>query len=874
MLSLRSLCPWSRHTLSTLALIWLLLGILGTGVAAQPAGPESPEVLLDSGQDRFFLNPYMSYLLTDDPDLTPDQVLARRDWLPNPGERILNLGFSSQILWARTRLQLSEDSAGQWFLVIPYHLLDRVDLFVLDAETGRVLQRFDQPTPAGGLADYFNLSYALEPPLSGRLEILVRVQTSFSLQLHLEAWTREHLVGSQIWETFSWGCFFGIMIALVAYNLFLFFSVWERAYFYYVLYLGSWAALMLTISGLGGLYDWPRDRTFLHYAVPAFVGLSSAGALLFTRAFLQWRGIPARLDRLLAALAFCAVPVVALSWYRVQWGPQLCAWFFGVVLAVALTAGIMAWRAGIVIARYFVLAWLMLALGVALFMLNMFGVLPLTRITGHAIQLGSALEAILLSFALAHRIKEERRQKLRAIRRQLQAEQQMQELHLQALEQAMHDPVTRMPNDALLVAALQEMIEESREAGEKAEFALHLMSFPLMKEVTSALGRGMSESLFRTLVRDLNRALMTRGWAVCIEERIQAFLAVAEFGSVAFIRKQAPGSEPSWDDVLELMGLFDEVVDLGNIAVNLDVYCGIALFPDHGDRADILVQHAAAARDQGVRTHQRICLFEPAMDLYGRRRLALMGELSRAIRNGELELYLQPQVDSRRLVLSGAEILARWHSARHGPIATAEFIEIAEDAGLMRPLTRYVMRRAMTLHKELQRLGLDITVSVNLSVQNLIEPNFVPQAISMVRECRVDTAHILLEVTETALIDKIGTVGDNLQKLAQAGFRIALDDFGTGYSYLTYLSRLTIHELKIDRSFVSRMRQNSSDYRIVENTIKLARMLGIETVAEGVEDAATLEELKQLGCNRVQGYYIGKPMPIAQFHRWALNRAG
>src|SRR5690606_18067787 len=145
------------------------------------------------------------------------------------------------------------------------------------------------------------------------------------------------------------------------------------------------------------------------------------------------------------------------------------------------------------------------------------------------------------------------------------------------------------------------------------------------------------------------------------------------------------------------------------------VYSGISFCPLHGDRADILLQHAGAARDVGLRSGRRICVYSPEMDVYGRRRLALMGSLSRAIKEGELELYLQPQLACDDMDLVGAEILLRWNSAKHGCVPTQEFIEIAESAGLMSHLTRYVFGRSVMLLRDLNDNGLRLTLSINLS---------------------------------------------------------------------------------------------------------------------------------------------------------------
>src|SRR5690606_10979054 len=206
----------------------------------------------------------------------------------------------------------------------------------------------------------------------------------------------------------------------------------------------------------------------------------------------------------------------------------------------------------------------------------------------------------------------------------------------------------------------------------------------------------------------------------------------------------------------------------------------------------------------------------------------------------ELELYLQPPLACRGLRLTGAEVLLRWNSPRHGPVPTLEFIGMAEQAGLMSELTRYVICPTFRIQARLWRAGMNLSLSINLSAQNLMDPDLVRFIVETAEIENVPLTGVVFEVTETLMIENFGIVVDNLNRLASTGCSIALDDFGTGYSSLAYLSRLPIHELKIDNSFVRQMLASNSDYRIVENTVKLARALGIQTVAEGVEDAQTL----------------------------------
>lgn len=826
------------------------------------------------GPDRYSLDAQLQFLVDPSDSLSLAEALRSDQWQQNRSGKVINRGFSDDTLWVRARVPGTVEGAESRYLVIPYPLLEQVRLYVRDPASGALLSQSDQSqlrAQQSLLYHFYFMIFPLPEDSTGTLDLVLQVKSATSLQVPLEVWSEQYLVRYQIYETLFWGLYFGVILALGAFNLFVAWSVRDKAYLYYVFYLASMAGVMLTLSGLGSAYLWPQDPTFHRYVLPTCTALTVIWALLFTRKFLYPRGFPGKLDATLAVITGFALVLILYSWTEPLQGLKWSGVLGGLVVVLVTVAGIRAWSAGVVIARYFVLAWLMFAAGAVVYLLAIFGVLPVSRFSNHAFQIGSALEAVFLCFALAHRIKEERQEKLDALQQRHQAEQQVRALERETLEYATRDPVTRMPNEALLLARLQELIHA---ASPGQSWALVILHFPQMKELLSSLGRGLSESLFRTLTRQLNLILVDSPSATFIEEKHRAYLAVLDFGSLALICETSGEEGVASRLVSRIMRHFESPIDVSSVAVSLDLFAGIACYPSHGDRADLLLQYAGAAKDEGLRRGERIFIYSPELDAYGRRRLALMGALSRAIGDNELELYLQPQMDCSGRGLVGAEILLRWNSPRYGRVSPGEFIEIAESAGLMGPLTRYVVRRSLELLHSLNQNGLHLTLSINLSVQNLIEPDFVRFITTCAEHYQVRLSDLILEVTETTLIEKVGTVVDNLEQLSAAGCSIALDDFGTGYSSLAYLSRLPIHELKIDRSFISQMKQNLSNLRIVENTIKLARTLRIQTVAEGIEDRETLEAVTRMGCDRVQGYHISRPMPAAEFRYWAMQVAG
>ncbi len=248
-------------------------------------------------------------------------------------------------------------------------------------------------------------------------------------------------------------------------------------------------------------------------------------------------------------------------------------------------------------------------------------------------------------------------------------------------------------------------------------------------------------------------------------------------------------------------------------------------------------------------------------DTHSRDSLTLASELPAAIAAGELEVHFQPKAEagSRRIV--GMEALVRWRHPERGLLPPADFISIAEQAGLMRDLTREVLRAALAARREWLAAGHDLHVAVNASVADLLDAQFPVEVAEALAAHAAGPGALIIEVTESSIMVDQSRIGDVLARLGEFGVGISLDDFGTGYSSLMHLRSLPVSEVKIDRSFVARMTDDMTDAAIVRSTIQLARNLGMRVVAEGVEDDATWDALVEEGCELVQGYRLSRPLP-------------
>ena len=279
----------------------------------------------------------------------------------------------------------------------------------------------------------------------------------------------------------------------------------------------------------------------------------------------------------------------------------------------------------------------------------------------------------------------------------------------------------------------------------------------------------------------------------------------------------------------------EQPVVLDNLPLAIEASIGVSLYPDDGDDVDTLLQHADVAMYTAKEGNMAYAFYDEASDHYDPARLTIVGELRRAIEEQELVLYYQPKAVLASGEVSSVEALLRWNHPTRGLVLPDDFIPLAQQTGLIKPLTMYVVSEALKQSCAWQREGIRLSVAVNLSMRNLLDLEFPGQVGHLLEEWNVDPSLLEFEITEsTMLADPIRTKLI-LEKLSAMGIRLAIDDFGTGYSSLAYLKRLPVDEIKIDRSFVMHMSDDEDNATIVRSTIDLGRNLGLQVVAEGVE---------------------------------------
>lgn len=433
--------------------------------------------------------------------------------------------------------------------------------------------------------------------------------------------------------------------------------------------------------------------------------------------------------------------------------------------------------------------------------------------------------------------------------------------HSQDMEyRAKHDSLTGLPNRRYFI----DLVDQARKLSTPGtHHALLLLDLDGFKEVNDTLGHEIGDYLLKQIGPRFE-SLLPEGRAIL------ARLGGDEFA--IFIERFTERSEVS-ALAAALMQAIKTPFAINELELVIGGSIGIALYPENAESVSSLLRCADVAMYQAKKDSVDYRMYSLAQDHYTVRRLSLMMDIRQAIDNGELQLYYQPIVNLESQSPISFEALVRWHHPQHGLLSPGEFIPLIEITDMIMPVTWWVVENAVRQLAEWKLRGWSYRISVNVSTRNLVDVGFASFIENCLRSFEVDGECLEIEITESTLMADPEKARSLLQSIAGLGCRISIDDYGTGYSSLGYLKSLPIDTLKIDRSFISQMLDDSQDRIIVNSTIQLAHNLGLEVTAEGIEDLPLVESLVSLGCDKGQGFYFCKPIPIPDIENWLELRA-
>ena len=426
-----------------------------------------------------------------------------------------------------------------------------------------------------------------------------------------------------------------------------------------------------------------------------------------------------------------------------------------------------------------------------------------------------------------------------------------------AVHDSLHDPLTGLPNRTLLTHRFDQALRD----GHDSPTGLLLIDVDRFKDINDTFGHQYGDELLTQLGARLSSAVRAGDTVARLggDEFAILLCQVADLHAVNVVAAKARHA-------------LETPFHVAGLDLHVEASIGVVLSGTHGHDTSTLLQRADIAMYVAKTQHLGIFAYDSAADGHSPAKMALLGELRRALQHHELLLHYQPKISLHTGAVVGVEALVRWQHPTRGLMPPDAFIPLAEHTGLIGPLTRHLLQLAATQAKLWADIGRPLPIAVNLSARNLLDEQLPEQVAAMLAHHHLPASLLHLEVTESAIMTDPARAKRILAQLTQLGITISIDDFGAGYTSLSLLKTLPVNELKIDRCFVATMTEDRDDANIVHSVIELGHNLGLTIVAEGVETPEILDMLAELGCDTAQGYHIARPAPLDTLETWLLNQ--
>jgi EAL domain-containing protein (putative c-di-GMP-specific phosphodiesterase class I)/GGDEF domain-containing protein len=860
-------CLHLAPKLSGLLTSLLLLISLSPNVAAQGI------VDISVTDERVVLGKLSEFLEDADNSIEIEQLLSadsRFNWQQISSDTP-NFGYTDSAYWVHLQLKNNSDQKVDRVIEIAYPVLDYIEFYQVNGGTIETAFKVGDQLPFSNRPiAHRNFVFPLSLEALSNSSLYIKVKSGSSLQLPLSIASEREFFASDQLELIRMCIYYGMMLVMILFNLFIFFSLKEAMYFYYVSFVFCFAAVQFCLNGLAGQYIWPDASYMQDFGILVFVPSIVLFASLFARHFLDLATHAPYADRFFKVMTWTAA--IGIAGGLVLDYEQSIK--FSVIAVIPASLGCLLigpylWSKGHTIARFYTIAWASITIATVALALSKFGILPRTFLTENGLQFGSALEAILLSLALADRFNNERDQRFQAQKKMLDESRQRQLAEQKLIYSALHHPLTGAPNRAFFENWFKEQIASKKDMPTMTMGMFYLRRF---HEVNKTLGHIQADELLKLITRQLNNMVKQLPGAVSLDEKEGDSHYIVAMEGVTFVilinNMENPDPKASINSIALKLS---EPLEFNGMAIDIGCVSGTAAYIPQQTDAPTLLRNAQIAIDMGERRGKLVTDYSNEINPYNARRLSLAGELRKAIDNDELALHFQPKICSKNGKISGMEALLRWTHSEHGFIPPDEFIPIAEQTGVINPLTKWVIDRALSQLAELREMGFELSVAVNISAINLKEKHFPSVVLAGLEKYNIPPALLSLEVTETAMMDDPTRALSALQELNGLGVRLSIDDFGTGYSSLSYIKQLPVQEIKIDRSFVMEMDSHDNDIIIVKTTINMCHDLGYDVVAEGVETIQTCDRLSQMGCDYLQGYHLSRPLAFDDFVRFVKS---
>lgn len=785
-----------------------------------------------------------SYFLDQTAQLTIKQVSNSLQQFNKVPLNTAPTAFGPQNYWYK--LDISNLTYQQRPLSILFDnpMVDYLDVYLLSNGEYRLVKTLGDKRLENTREELAFPSYEFELAELEDIQLLLKTRTDGAASLPISVFEAEDYVEYKVISYLIWGAFIGVSLLIAVYNLILYIGVRDKTY---LLYIGYVIVFLLELGVVHGFLVYLTPISLFDFistniiTVNFLIGYFS---LMFAYYFLQFnKEANSRLSKIAvwtcqfylvgSVTALFVVEYIAAS---VFFSSQLILYIIAISFMIKRIRQKTKW------ATYYVLSWLPLFAGAAIGPLLLTGNFEYSFWARHALLFGVLFEMAFISMALAERLRKIEQEK---------------EFH------SNHDPIFGLANSNKLEQAFNHLIVEN-----KPNFSLLVFNIANYESIVPYIPRQQLKRIIRQFAMDVEREMSA-------DLLVKEVKDGAELSKLVMIRDGIFGLLVSSTDqnlLQSAVGQFARKQPLnyqqGKVSINFNCYVGGAFYGEQVSHSQDLVNRGLQAIELARENGLHYGFYDQEIHVGNQRKAILAADLMKGLQAEQFYLVYQPQVDLSTQQVSGCEVLLRWVHPKFGFVSPAEFIKIAESAGVVNKLTEWVFEQScLQVKKSLGQID-DFVTSINISVHDVMTPGFISFLIRTLNKYELKADLFLLELTETAGVEDSVRFTENMLELKDIGFHLAIDDFGTGYSSLTYVSKHPFNELKIDRDFIMFLSQSKKDQTIVEATITMAKSLNLTLVAEGVEDAKTLSMLTELNCDKAQGYFLAKPMKLDDMLIW------
>jgi len=645
-----------------------------------------------------------------------------------------------------------------------------------------------------------------------------------------------------------YGIFIGIILLMSAYNFVLYFAIKDKVYLVYIGYLLSAFIVLAGVTGYGYLIFSKEVQYLIHEYVMIAHFFLVFFLLLFSLYFLRYDRLKNKMYKM--GMMICVI-LAALSLYSIYLDKIIQAKLFFSIQPIFILFSLFiifrrlskdfSW------ARFYFISWVPFLAGASIQPLVLLNYVDSTFLTRNAFLFAIMIEVTFMAFALAERMRRNDQDRIHGI--------------------SYHD-LNDLPRKSMLEDAMTKL-----QTSGQNNFSILVIKPEHIEQISLYIDDKANAALFKRLSQRLSSLFIHNDAIVTLASKNEK-ISFLQNNCLAIIVNNNKNQQELPILVKSIQQLISETFQINELKLPLSAAVGIANYPEHGEANYLLINNALLAVNDAQLLYGRWAYYQSEKSDQTSHLLTLAADLKEAIEQDTLEIYHQPQIDLKTLRVCSSECLIRWNHKIEGFISPEVFIPLAEDLGLINQLTLWVIKRSLMQHQQILTKH-NHMVSINISGKDIAYEHFFNNALTIIEESEIPAEKIILELTESASISHNKQSLDLIQKFRDLGFTISIDDFGTGYSSMAQISHLPFQELKVDRQFVENVNDDKKRKTIAEATVKMAKGLGLEVVAEGINSQEDEDTLRSFGCDIGQGYYYAKPMPIDDYLDWlALQNNG